>query len=53
VVVKDGTKVAGFELDVSRKGDLDQGTIDLEPGNYVFQCTVPGHQNMKASFIVT
>lgn len=53
VVVDDGTKVGGFELEVSRKGDVDQGTVTLAPGNYVFQCTVSGHQNMKASFTVT
>ncbi len=52
VVVKDGTKVSGFELDVSKKGDVDQGTVTLEPGTYEFLCTVPGHQNMKASFTV-
>lgn len=53
VVVDDGTTVAGFELSVSKKNDVDQGTVSLEPGNYVFQCTVPGHQNMKAGFTVT
>ncbi len=53
VVVHDGTTVAGFELSVSKKNDVDQGTVSLEPGNYVFQCTVPGHQNMKADFTVT
>lgn len=53
VVVDDGTTVAGFELSVSKRNDVDQGTVSLEPGNYVFQCTVPGHQNMKAGFTVT
>jgi plastocyanin len=52
VVAKDGTKVTGFELDVSKKGSTDQGTVTLEPGTYEFLCTVPGHQNMKASFTV-
>lgn len=52
VVVKDGTKVAGFELQVSRKGDVDQGTVTLESGTYELMCTVPGHQNMKASFTI-
>lgn len=53
VVVNDGTTVGGFELSVSKKGDVDQGTINLEPGNYVLICTVPGHQNMKADFTVS
>lgn len=52
IVDKDGTKVSGFELDVSRKGDTDQGTVTLEPGSYQLLCTVPGHQNMKASFTI-
>lgn len=52
IVDKDGTKVSGFELDVSKKGDTDQGTVTLEPGSYQLLCTVPGHQNMKASFTI-
>lgn len=52
VVVKDGTKISGFELHVNRKGDVDQGTVTMESGTYVLTCTVPGHQNMKASFTV-
>jgi len=39
-------------LDVSRKGDTDQGTVTLDPGTYQLLCTVPGHQNMKAIFTV-
>ena len=52
IVEKDGTKVSGFELHVSRKGDVDQASVTLEPGTYQLLCTVPGHQNMKASFTV-
>ena len=52
IVEKDGTKVSGFELDVSRKGDVDQGSVTLESGTYQLLCTVPGHQSMKASFTV-
>lgn len=52
VVVQDGTKVAGFELEVNQKGDLDSGTVKLASGTYELLCTVPGHQNMKASFTV-
>lgn len=52
VVVQEGTKVEGFELEVSKKGSVDQGTVTLVSGNYVLQCTVPGHQNMNAGFTV-
>ncbi len=52
VVVQDGTKVANFELMVSQKGDVDLGTVKLASGTYELLCTVPGHQNMKASFTV-
>lgn len=52
IVERDGTKVSGFELHVSRKGDVDQDSVSLEPGTYQLLCTVPGHQNMKASFTV-
>lgn len=52
VVVHDGTRVEGFELDVGKRGFVDQGTVTLLSGNYVLQCTVPGHQNMKADFTV-
>jgi plastocyanin len=52
VIVKDGSEVAGFELKVNKKGDVDQATVNLEPGTYTLMCTVPGHQNMEASFTV-
>ena len=53
VVVNDGTQVGGFELSVSKKGDVDRGMVSLEPGTYILMCTVPGHQNMKADFTVS
>ena len=52
VIAMDGKKVAGFELDVSKKGSTDQATVTLEPGTYELLCTVPGHQSMKSSFEV-
>jgi plastocyanin len=52
VVIADGVIDNSFELEVNRKGDLDTGSITLEPGNYVLFCTVPGHQNMKADLVV-
>lgn len=53
VISKDGTKVGGFELKVNQKGDVDFGSANLVPGNYVLLCTVPGHQNMNAGFTVS
>lgn len=52
VVIEGETIVPGFELEINRKGDIDSGTISLEPGTYAIFCTVPGHQNMKAELIV-
>lgn len=52
VVIEGETIISGFELEVNRKGDVDSGTITLEPGTYTVFCTVPGHQNMKAELIV-
>lgn len=52
VVIKDDVIDNSLELEVNRKGDIDSGTITLEPGNYVLFCTVPGHQNMKADLVV-
>ena len=52
VVIADGVIDNSFELEVNRKGDVDTGSITLEPGNYVLFCTVPGHQNMKADLVV-
>jgi len=52
VVIEGETIVPGFELEINRKGDVDSGTISLEPGTYSIFCTVPGHQNMKAELIV-
>lgn len=52
VVVQDGTTVAGFELSIYGKGEIDSGTVALEPGTYELLCTVPGHQGMKATLTV-
>ena len=52
VVVKDGTTVSGFELQVNKKGDIDSGSVTLDPGTYELFCTVPGHQSMKAELTV-
>ena len=42
-----------MELVVNRRGDVDSGTITLEPGTYRIFCTVPGHQNMNSELVVS
>jgi plastocyanin len=53
IVVKDGSKVPDFKLEIGKKGDVDYGNITLEAGVYELFCDVPGHQNMKAEFTVS
>jgi len=52
VILRDGDKVADFELAVNRRGDVDSGTVTLEPGRYQLFCTVPGHQSMNSQLDV-
>jgi plastocyanin len=52
VIIAGDTIISGFELEVNRKGDVDAGTVTLQPGTYIIFCTVPGHQNMKAELVV-
>jgi plastocyanin len=53
VVLADKEVVGDMELAVNRRGDVDTGTITLEPGTYRIFCTVPGHQNMNSELIVS
>ena len=53
VVLADKTVVGDMTLVVNRRGDVDTGTITLEPGTYRIFCTVPGHQNMNSELIVS
>lgn len=53
VVLRDKEVMGGVELAVNRRGDVDTGTITLEPGTYRIFCTVPGHQNMNSELIVS
>lgn len=53
VVLADKEVVGDMELVVNRRGDVDSGTITLEPGTYRIFCTVPGHQNMNSELVVS
>ena len=37
--------VEGFKLDVPSKAAEDEGTTDLESGDYVLYCDIPGHRD--------
>ena len=53
VVLQGDEVVDDVELAVNRRGDVDTGTITLEPGTYRLFCTVPGHQNMNSELVVS
>jgi cytochrome c oxidase subunit II len=44
--------VDDFKLSVSANGDTDEGTAELEPGDYRIFCDVPGHESMEATLTV-
>lgn len=52
IIAKGDTKVGTFKLEVNSKGDVDSGTINLEPGTYTLICDVPGHGKMRATLVV-
>jgi plastocyanin len=35
---------SGLKLDVASAGDVDSGTVKLEPGTYTLYCDIPGHR---------
>lgn len=37
--------VDGFKLDVPASGDVDEGSVDLQAGDYTIYCDVPGHRD--------
>jgi plastocyanin len=43
-----------LELKVTGSVERDSGSWDLDPGDYEFECTVPGHaaQGMKGTVVV-
>ncbi|MBU3689260.1 MAG: hypothetical protein B7C54_11045 [Acidimicrobiales bacterium mtb01] len=53
VILKDDKAVGDFELKVQKRGDTDQGTITLEPGEYRIYCIVPGHGSMDSTLTVS
>ena len=44
--------VDDFKLSVSANGDIDEGTAELEPGDYRIYCDIPGHESMEATLTV-
>lgn len=47
VISETGDKVAAC-----MPGETDHGTVALDPGEYTFQCTVPGHARMTGTLTV-
>lgn len=37
--------VDGFKLEVAASGDVDEGSVDLEAGDYTLYCDIPGHRD--------
>ena len=44
--------VDDFKLSVTSNGDTDEGTVQLEPGDYRIFCDIPGHESMEATLTV-
>jgi plastocyanin len=44
--------VDDFKLTVTSNGDTDEGTVELEPGEYRIYCDIPGHESMEATLTV-
>ncbi len=53
VILKDDKVFGDLELIVQKRGDVDEGTITLEPGEYRIYCTIPGHSSMDSLLTVT
>ena len=54
LVIREGDKVVGdLQLTIAKKGDVDEGSINLLPGSYFVYCIVPGHSNMKSTLTVS
>jgi cytochrome c oxidase subunit 2 len=44
--------VDDFELRVTSSGDTDEGSAELEPGEYRLYCDIPGHESMESTLTV-
>jgi plastocyanin len=44
--------VDDFKLSVTSNGDIDDGSVELEPGDYRIHCDIPGHESMEATLTV-
>ena len=53
VMLKDDSVVGDLELIVNKRGDFDEGTINLEAGEYRIYCTIPGHGGMNSTLTVS
>jgi len=53
VILEDNKVVGDLELVVAKKGDVDQGVIVLEAGEYRVYCTIPGHGGMNSLLTVS
>lgn len=53
VILEEDKVVGDLELVVNKRGDVDEGTITLEPGEYRIYCTIPGHSSMNSTLTVS
>ncbi|MFM8650174.1 MAG: hypothetical protein ACKODY_10495 [Actinomycetota bacterium] len=54
LVIREDDKVVGdLELVVNKRGDTDQGSIELAAGTYSVYCIVPGHGGMNSTLTVS
>jgi plastocyanin len=52
ILAQGDNKVANFQLEVRKKGDVDSGTVNLDAGTYTVICSVPGHSKMRATLTI-
>jgi plastocyanin len=47
--------VKNFKLEVSGSQKTDSATVDLQPGEYTYYCTIPGHraQGMQGTLTIS
>lgn len=53
VIRQDDNVVGDLELVVNKRGDTDDGSIELEPGVYSVYCIVPGHSGMNSTLTIS